>query len=90
MARQEAAGRIYSVPVPAELDEEVRTRMERGGFGSLSEYVRSAIRADLERARQEELEKKLLRAIDRGDFREVTPAFWENLRDRARGKPRTR
>ena len=84
MASEEPQGKIYSVPVPAELDEEVRTRMARGGFGSLSEYVRSAIRADLERARQEELEKKLLRAIDRGDFQDATPEFWENLRKRAR------
>lgn len=36
-----------------------------------------------QRTRQQELEKKLLCAIDRGDFREATPAFWENLRDRA-------
>ncbi len=79
-------GKVYSVPIPAELDAEVRSRMQAGGFGSLSEYVRTTIRADLERARQEALEKKLLRALDRGNFKDATPAFFESLRALARSK----
>ena len=79
-------GKVYSVPIPAELDAEVRSRMQAGGFGSLSEYVRTTIRADLEHARQGALEKKLLRALDRGNFKDATPAFFESLRALARRK----
>jgi len=86
MANQESENRTYSVPIPSELDSEVRQRMQDGGFGSLSEYVRSAIRADIERSRHERLEKKLLRAIERGNFGDVTPDFFEGLRTLATGK----
>ncbi len=86
MANQETDTRTYSVPVSADLDAEVRQRMEDGGFGSLSEYVRSAIRADLERSRHERLEKKLLRALERGNFKDVTPALFEGLRAIAKKK----
>ena len=74
------------MPIPAELDAEVRGRMQSGGFGSLSEYVRTAIRADLERARHEALERKLLRAMERGNFKDVTPDFFQDLRALARGE----
>ena len=50
-------GEVCSVPIPAELDAEVRRRMQAGRFGSLSEYVRTTIRADLQRAQQEALER---------------------------------
>jgi putative addiction module CopG family antidote len=80
----------YSVPVPAELDDAVRARMKAGGFNSVSEYIRAAIRADIERARQDELEAKLLRAVERGKFQDVTPEFWDGLRALAKGKKRGR
>jgi Arc/MetJ-type ribon-helix-helix transcriptional regulator len=82
----EVEGKIYSVPIPAELDAEVRERMRSAGFGSLSEYVRTAIRADLERARHAALEQRLLRAIERGHFKDVTPEFFQDLRALARGE----
>lgn len=40
----------YSVSVPKGLDLAVQTPMQTRGFNSVAEYVRSAIRADLERA----------------------------------------
>ena len=40
--------KTYSVPIPAALDEAASKRMAAGGFNSIAEYVRSAIRADLD------------------------------------------
>lgn len=63
--------------------------MRKAGFNSLSEYVRAAIREDLERAAHKELEKKLLVAIDRGHYKDATPEFWDGLRalaDRKAGR----
>ena len=48
MAREEENPR-WNVPATPELDERVRERIQRGGFTGLAEYVRSAVRADLER-----------------------------------------
>ena len=70
----------YSIPVPPEMDRAVQERMRKAGFNSLAEYVRSTIREDLERAAHQELEKKLLRAIERGSYKEATPEFWDRMR----------
>jgi Arc/MetJ-type ribon-helix-helix transcriptional regulator len=84
------ASRAELVAVPVELDDAVRARMKAGGFNSVSEYIRAAIRADIERARQEELEAKLLRAVERGKLRDASPEFWDGLKALAKGKQRGR
>ena len=78
---QENKTRTYSIPISEELDIEVRQRVEDGGFGSLSEYVRSVIRADLERSRHGRLEKKV-----RGKFKDVAPELSEGPRALAKRK----
>jgi Arc/MetJ-type ribon-helix-helix transcriptional regulator len=70
----------YSIPIPRDLDLAVRERMRAGGFNSVSEYVRAAIRADLEHAKQAALEEKLLRAVERGKFTDAGPEFWNGLK----------
>jgi antitoxin ParD1/3/4 len=70
----------YSVPVTPELDAEVRKRMRDGGFSSVAEYVRTTVRADLERARKERLENLLLEGLESGDGAEVSPEYWEKRR----------
>jgi Arc/MetJ-type ribon-helix-helix transcriptional regulator len=70
----------YSIPIPRDLDVAVRERMRSGGFNSVSEYVRAAIRADLERAKQVSLEEKVMRAVERGKFAEAGADFWDGLK----------
>ncbi len=65
MAARES--KTYSIPVPAELDAQVRDDMTSSGFNSLSEYVRDAIRARLERSAQRRFEAQLVRAAERGE-----------------------
>lgn len=69
----------YTIPVPSEMDAQVRERMQSGGFNSRAEYVRAAIRADLERSAQQQLEDRLLKALDRGDYQDA-PTFLAQLR----------
>jgi Arc/MetJ-type ribon-helix-helix transcriptional regulator len=80
----------YSIPVPPEMDRAVQERMRKAGFNSLAEYVRNAIREELERAAHRELEKKLLVAIDRGHYKDAPPEFWDGLRILADRKARPR
>ncbi|MEE9278885.1 MAG: type II toxin-antitoxin system ParD family antitoxin [Myxococcota bacterium] len=70
----------YNTPVPEKLHRSVQERMAAGGFNSKAEYVRSLMRADVERAAQARLEAKLARAMLRGNMKEATPEFWERLR----------
>lgn len=80
----------YSIPVPPEMDRAVQKRMRKAGFNSLAEYVRNAIREDLEGAAHREIEKKLLVAIDRGNYKDATPEFWDAIRALADRKARPR
>ncbi len=82
MAERES--RTYSVPVPAELDAQVRADMASSGFNSLSEYVRDALRAKLERSARRRLEAQLAQAAERGDYEEAGADSWTRLRDLAR------
>ena len=64
-----------SVPVSDELDGTIRKRMAEGGFGSMAEYLRHAVRQDLERADQVKLERLLLEGLDSGTPIEATTAW---------------
>ena len=81
--------KILSIPVPPTLDAFIQERIAQQGFHTVSEYVRALIRADQQRAAREKLEVKLLEAVGRGDYREVTPEFWQRLRDAAQDHPGT-
>ncbi len=78
--------KILSVPVPPAMDAFIKERLTSQGFQTVSEYVRSLIRADQEQAARQQLEAKLLEAVERGDYREATPEFWERLETIAQGK----
>ncbi len=78
--------KILSVPVPPAMDAFIKERLASQGFHTVSEYVRSLIRADQEQATRQKLEAKLLEAVERGDYREATPEFWERLETIAQGK----
>ena len=78
--------KILSVPVPLTMDAFIKERLTSQGFHTVSEYVRSLIRADQEQATRQQLEAKLLEAVERGDYREATPEFWERLEGIAQGK----
>ena len=78
--------KILSVPVPPAMDAFIKERLASQGFHTVSEYVRSLIRADQEQAARQQLEVKLLEAVERGDYREATPELWERLEGIAQGK----
>ena len=78
--------KILSIPVPPAMESFIHERLAAQGFHTVSEYVRALIRADQQRAAREQLEAKLLEAIERGDYRNVTPEFWQRLRGAASSK----
>ena len=70
----------WNTPVPSELSDQALELMRVGGFNSKAEFVRALMREKVERSAQDELEAKLLRAMERSNFTEATPAFWKKLR----------
>ena len=72
--------KILSIPIPRTLETFVKERVASKGFHTVSEYVRALIRADQEQAARQRVEAKLLEAVERGDYRDVTREFWSGWR----------
>ena len=83
-------GKVLSVPVPRGMEEFIEKRVADAGFQTVSEYVRALVRADQQRAAEEELESKLVAALDSGEFKEVGPELFERLRARLPKKKTSR
>lgn len=74
-----------SISLPPSLRSEVEQLIKNGGYGSASEYIRELVRDDLKRRAQEEIESRLLRALDSGPSRELTRVDMERFRRLASG-----
>jgi antitoxin ParD1/3/4 len=58
----------------------VEARIETGGYGNISDYIRRLIRKDQRELARAELEKKLLAALDSGKPIEATGEYWQRKR----------
>ena len=81
-----------NVSLPEKLKEYVDGRVESGGYGTASEYVRDLIRQDLENQRKdrhERLDALLLEGLksmeEEGTF-EITDEYWDEMRTRIKLK----
>ena len=81
-----------NVSLPEKLKEYVDGRVETGGYGTASEYVRDLIRQDLEnqrKERNERLDALLLEGLksmeEEGTF-EITDEYWDEMRTRIKLK----
>jgi antitoxin ParD1/3/4 len=71
-----------NISLPEPLKAFVESQVTEGMYGSVSDYIRTLIREAQKRKAREELEKKLLAALDQGNFQEVTPEFFDRLQAR--------
>lgn len=69
-----------NVSLPKEQKAFVDQRVEAGGFGSVSDYVRELIRRDQRELQREEVEQRLLAALE-SPRSEMTPEDWKELRE---------
>lgn len=75
-----------NISLPDPMKSFVDSQVTEGMYGSVSDYIRTLIREDQKRKAQEELERRLLAALDDGNFEEVTPEFFNKLRSRIASK----
>ncbi len=81
-----------NVSLPEKLKQYVDGRVEAGGYGTASEYVRDLIRQDLDNQRKERndrLDGLLLEGLksmeEEGTF-EITDEYWDEMRTRIKLK----
>jgi antitoxin ParD1/3/4 len=74
----------HTVSLKSDLNERMSARIKEGGFSSVSEYVRHAIREDLSRTERARLESTLLEGIGDEHYGEVTGETFAALRETVR------
>ena len=73
-----------NISLPDQMRSFIEAQVSGGLYSSASDYVRALIREDQQRQEQVRLESQLLAALESGKFEEMTPDFFERLREQAR------
>jgi len=71
-----------NISLPATLQQWLEEQIDRGGFGTASEYIRQLIREERKRQTRVFVEKKLQEALDSGEPKAVTSATWKETEKR--------
>ncbi len=75
-----------NVSLPSFMRTYLETRVQNDGYGSISDLVRALIRDDQKRQSQEELDRRLLTALDSGDATPMTTKDWEDIKSSVKSK----
>ena len=67
-----------SLPVP--LKKFIQDQVKRGGYGTVSEYLRDLVRAEQRRKAQIKLEKLLLEGVRSGKSSQMSSEDWSDIR----------
>lgn len=73
-----------NISLPDPMKAFIEAQVQSGSYASASDYIRALVRDAQKRQAQEELEAKLLAALDSNDFQEVTPEMFARIRERIR------
>lgn len=73
-----------NISLPESLREWVEQRVSDEGYGTASEYFRALVREDQRRRAREELDRKLIDALDGGPARIMTAQDWRHVRSAVR------
>jgi antitoxin ParD1/3/4 len=64
----------------------IEQRVKADGFGDISDRIRALVRDDQVRRAQQELEMRLLAALDSGEATPMTAADWDDIKEAVRTK----
>lgn len=71
---------------PQSLTDFINEQVAKGGYNSISEYLKFLVFQEQKRQSQEKLEELLIEGLDSGESIEVTDEWWEGKRARLIGK----
>ncbi len=71
-----------NIALPQSMKQYVQSRVDEGGYGSVSEYVRELIHADRKRRVEERVDALLIEGLDSGEPIAVTAEYWERKKQR--------
>jgi antitoxin ParD1/3/4 len=75
-----------NVSLPSPMRAYLEKRVKLDGFGSISDFIRALVREDQKRQAQEELERRLLAALDTSEATPMTAQDWEEIKTAVKTK----
>ena len=75
-----------NIALPAPLKQFVQEQVQRGGYGSVSEYIRDLIRSDQREKARQALEAEILKGLESGNPTPMTPEDWAEIRAEVRAR----
>ncbi len=69
-----------NIALPEAMKQFVQTQVERGGYSSVSEYIRDLIRTDQKEKAREALEVEILKGLDSGASTPMSSEDWAEIR----------
>ena len=75
-----------NISLPESMRTYVEEQVAKGGYGTVSEYIRELIRQDQKRYAQEHLEALLLEGLNSGAATAITEQDWADIRASVRQK----
>ncbi len=73
-----------NISLPEDMREWVEEQVRSGGYGTVSEYFRELLRHAQKQQAREEIDGKLLAALESGEPVPVTSDDWKQLRKEAK------
>jgi antitoxin ParD1/3/4 len=73
-----------NISLPESMREWVEQRVSNEGYGTVSEYIRALVREDQKRKAREDLDRKLISAIESGEATPMTTEDWQVVRSTVR------
>ena len=73
-----------NIALPESMKEFVQGQVSKGGYSSVSEYVRALIRTEQRRQVEEALETEILQGLNSGPSTPMTAEDWQEIRREVR------
>lgn len=73
-----------NIALPANMKKFVQEQVAKGGYSSVSEYVRELIRTDEKENARDALESEILKGLQSGDSTPMTDQDWRAIRSEVR------
>jgi antitoxin ParD1/3/4 len=86
----EAMRSSMNISLPEGMKAWVEEQVVNRGYATPSEYIRELLREDQKRKVRDEIDQKLLNALDSGEPRDFTDSDWERIRRRVLAHKKTR
>jgi antitoxin ParD1/3/4 len=79
-----------NISLPESLKQFIDEHVAKGGYSTVSEYIRALVRDDQKRKAQERLEALLLEGLESGEPTEMTKENWDEIRREAAARLKAR